>query len=548
MISGLFPNKYFLQDFTNRQKNIDQNIPIFKFPTGLEIISLFYLLQYYDNSALPFYEHFLFSDDLPNFDIIQKGQSEICDFYPYLLRILKFLCISIDPSEVVNIEKSIFQFFDYSMNFQQLFLNSSISNTKFIVNTIPHGNEEGIPYYLMHVSDFFPSYVFILDSVQFIKGIPANEQISNWSSIITTCGQPTLMNEIISQSFSTPQAIQNKEAQIPDLIKKIHCGEFEINWIIFSVSNCNFALLCRFPTFIRIGNGSTLIFSSIHEALKDAKIKLICYTHSSYDTRYIPKVYNSKPINLSKNIDSVILSNLSSLLPKIISKSRSFIDFVENSTLYPGFFLAALGYDLNSSISLSFNEAQNENEAKMRKDYLNFTMWQRAFTRVLKHFYYISNDETLESKLDVLLSSLKSCFAVLPVKSAFLTNATFQILVQAMKALHQRKNQNNAFFGEALKILRFVIGDDFDSILKISRIDIPKSIKVVNVSFEACQEEFSFKQFKSETKSSQASLHRFNKYMKLLGLDFFLEMPQFDYDPFFSQFHKSFAPYLAITV
>ena len=117
------------------------------------------------------------------------------------------------------------------MQLSSLFSNLPLSSTVYHVQIVPHGKEEGIPYFLIHASDFQHSYVFILDSIQFLGEEPVNTQILKWASIKTTSGQPKVFNSIISREFSTPYSIETKKEKIPTIIDSFQCGQFEINWM-----------------------------------------------------------------------------------------------------------------------------------------------------------------------------------------------------------------------------------------------------------------------------------------------------------------------------
>ena len=335
-----------------------------------------------------------------------------------------------------------------------------------------------------------------------------------------------------------------------------------------SISNSNYVIFCRNPNFIRIGDNDSQVFSSFEEATKESKIKIVCYTHSSIISNYqntfqnLPSKKEQQPKNPQKSeeeksestkvkhfpikLDTLISVQLCIFIPKLLKRSETFYDFVCNSTLYPGFYLYSLGYDLSTGISVSFYGAENLEQKTMEFDYYLFTMWIHSLTRILKVLSIVSKSAHEDFQYESLLDALYGTFAALPVKSTLLTNATFQITVQAIKSLHSKRGENDSLYFNALKILKFVIGYDFDTVLRIAKTDVPRSIRSLIISFETCSKLFTFKPFKTKTKATQSTFKRFERYYKKLGIDFNMEMPDFKYEPFFVQFHNVFKPYLAV--
>ena len=131
---------------------------------------------------------------------------------------MTFYGINPDPQKPKEYTGDIFQYFDYSMQLSNLFSQNAFSNIFYYVQIVPRGKENGIPYSLMHASEFQHSYVFILDNIEYIGQEHANVQISKWASIKITSGQPNIFNSIISRKFSTPILLKSKKRKFLKLL------------------------------------------------------------------------------------------------------------------------------------------------------------------------------------------------------------------------------------------------------------------------------------------------------------------------------------------
>lgn len=108
-----------------------ETIPIFRFPLGFHTISLWYLAQYYDGTARPFYDHFLlYPEQNP------LSTSPHVDYGRILVRICQFVLRS-DSASGDEISRFLTAFYDRKANIAALLRARSPGGDSYVINRVP---------------------------------------------------------------------------------------------------------------------------------------------------------------------------------------------------------------------------------------------------------------------------------------------------------------------------------------------------------------------------------------------------------------------------
>jgi hypothetical protein len=516
-----------------------ETIPIFQFPLGFHTISLWYLAQYYDGTARPFYGHFLLypeQNPLPT--------SAQVDYGRILTRICQFVLRS-DSASDSEISMFLTPFYDRNANFAALLHTRSPAGDSYVITRVPRGSEDGIVPFLRQTTEFGCGYVFALNFVDDLI-----------DSVAITAGQPFLMNSLILREFSTKETVAAKSTLIEQRITSLKIGIFQVDWAIVSISGSMSLVICRPPNFYRIGDNFSMVYES-DKVFEGAKIAIVCYRHLSFISR---RQFNIKPEKSTifhwpyLPTDSLWCSVLQSKIDTWKAEKHSFVGYLSNCLRTPAYYFIQSGNDNLTSaaasvfIDLPGNTAAAESIASkfiipgvklghvsaQIAEFQKFCFWVRATVRLLKSF--------VVGDLRQVELSLLGIFRVLPQKNHTLVSYSVLFCAEAIRIFHPQRGRTEEFYGAVVKIYRFIFGDQFDNIMGIPNYDVPRPLRSQLVSLDTCQKQFFSVPFKRTVQSIAPVLTRLNKYyqgaVNHKGLKFPERLPSFKLDPVYLGFLK----------
>lgn len=494
-----FPTDFFINSFTEVKGKVEQ-MPIFQIPIGFNMYSLFNIARYYDGTGISIYNH-----KALNKNDIDFSKTSFIDFSDNFESIIKIELSEITPSQV-NI-------MNFLSNYTDRMFDTSIISKYYATYEVQVGYEPGIAHYLSGTRQLDKPIVFLLNDTDYLD-VP--------TGVITTSGQPYLMNSLIKEKFSTESSVAAKHDQIKSIVARLKNGQFQINWAIVTKNGKFSLILCRHPSYFEITNKATRKFKNFEDATKDSNFKVICYEHTFYQSKVNYEITKEDP-ELPPFVpsDMIYCTYLFDQIKEWKSTKYSLKEFMVNSIHYSAFFLAKSGFDedicvaasffieypdVAASISYKLLKGIQEDNVKLALDmYKRFSTWIRCLNRSLKGME--------KGDLEYIQSGFLGCFLSLPARNHYITSISIIIAIEAMKVFHKQRGQNDKFYFSMLKIFRFLLGDQFDIILGIPKYDVPRNLRLQVVSVDTCVKQFYLPTFYSKTKSPRKISDKFLSYL-----------------------------------
>ena len=534
-----FPVDSFITDFAEVKPGKDTpfHIPRFSLPIGFHTLSLFFIASYYDGNATAFFKNFVFEDDSERF-----SKADTVDFTKHFDSVCRFIFGE------QRLELVLRRLTDRRGDITAITRLKTIGTEDYVTNVVPRGSERGIVEYLRDVSDVSRRYLFIVNAIQFCD--------VDAFAVNTTAGQPVFMNSVIRKEYATIDSVNMKSEKIPETVESLTVGQFQIDWAIVSQNGCLSLVLIRPPVYIRICDGATMF---LERPFEDCNIHLICYRHYTF-------IKGKKYAIQTGEQEEAVFHNTAIPSDEIWCKiirirmdkwrhaySLPLVKYVAKCVEFPALYLSSIGYNdevaFASTVFVEYNANIEGATAICQKfispsiqyasakmpiiEYGRFCFWVRSMIRVLKA---ISNSDLHSIEIHLL-----SVFRALPAKNHFFVSNSVLLCTECLRIFHSQRGKNEELYITILRIFRFVLGEQFYTLVGLQKSDIPRPLRSQIVNVDNCSKLFRLTPFKKAKQSPAAVVLRLRKYHERAisrGLDIPTEVPEFALDPTYMEFLK----------